>query len=109
MPLKQLSRVYPAASEGSLARAAGDRAVERAGGSSTALFRICLLTGGDDRPYALGMISALTGAGVCVDFIASDKLDAPELNRSPLIAFLNWRGGQNEDASLMPKVVRILT
>ena len=50
MPLKQLSRVSPAASEGSLARAAGDRAVEKAGGSSTALFRVCLLTGGDDRP-----------------------------------------------------------
>ena len=109
MPLKQLSRVYPAASEGSLARAAGDRAVERAGGGSTALFRICLLTGGDDRPYALGMACALAGQGISVDFIGSDKLDAPELHRSPLIAFLNLRGDQNEDAPLLRKVVRILT
>jgi D-inositol-3-phosphate glycosyltransferase len=109
MPLKQLSRVYPAASEGSLARAAGDRAVERGGGSSTALFRICLLTGGDDRPYALGMACALAGQGISVDFIGSDKLDAPELHRSPLVAFLNLRGDQNEDAPLPRKVVRILT
>jgi D-inositol-3-phosphate glycosyltransferase len=109
MPLKQLSRVYPAASEGSLARAAGDRAVERAGGSSTALFRICLLTGGDDRPYALGMACALAGQGISVDFIGSDKLDAPELHNSPQINFLNLRGDQNEDAPLLRKVVRILT
>ena len=109
MPLKQLSRVYPAASEGSLARAAGDRAVERAGDSSTALFRICLLTGGDDRSYALGMACALVGQGISVDFIGSDKLDAPELHRTPLIAFLNLRGDQNEDAPLLRKVVRILT
>src|SRR2546429_3220951 len=108
MPLKQLSRVYPAASEGSLARAAGDRAVERAGGSSTALFRICLLTGGDDRPYALGMACALSGQGISVDFIGSDQLDSPELHRSPLIAFLNLRGDQNEDAPLLRKVARIL-
>ncbi len=92
MPLKQLSRVYPAASGGLLARAAGDRAVERAGDSSTALFRICLLTGGDDRSYALGMACALAGQGISVDFIGSDKLDAPELHRTPLIAFLNLRG-----------------
>ena len=77
MPLKQLSRVYPPASERSLVRAAGDRAVDRARRSSTALFRICLLTAGDDRPYALGMACALAGQGISVDFIGSNKLDAP--------------------------------
>ena len=50
-----------------------------------------------------------SGQGISVDFIGSDKLDAPELHRSPLIAFLNLRGDQNEDAPLLRKVVRILT
>jgi glycosyltransferase involved in cell wall biosynthesis len=108
MPVKQLTRVSPTASEGSFGRAAGDRAVERAGCSSTVLFRICLLTGGDDRPYALGMACALAGQGISVDFIGSDKLDAPELHRTPLITFLNLRGDQSEDAPLHRKVVRIV-
>ena len=76
---------------------------------STTSVRVALLTGGDDRPYALGMVSALAGEGVCVDFIGSDKLDAPELHNSPQINFLNLRGDQNEDAPLLRKVVRILT
>jgi glycosyltransferase involved in cell wall biosynthesis len=71
--------------------------------------RVALLTGGDDRPYALGMTSALAREGVYVDFIGSDKLDAPELHNSPQINFLNLRGDQNEDAPLLRKVVRILT
>jgi D-inositol-3-phosphate glycosyltransferase len=70
---------------------------------------VVLLTGGDDRSYALGMTSALVGEGVYVDFIGSDKLDAPELHNSPQINFLNLRGDQNEDAPLLRKVVRILT
>jgi glycosyltransferase involved in cell wall biosynthesis len=55
------------------------------------------------------MACALAGQGISVDFIGSDKLDAPELHRSPLIAFLNLRGDQNEDAPLLRKVVRILS
>lgn len=70
---------------------------------------VALLTGGDDRPYALGMASALAEQGIAVDFIGSDKLDAPELHNSPQINLLNLRGNQNEDAPLLRKVVRILT
>jgi D-inositol-3-phosphate glycosyltransferase len=71
--------------------------------------RVSLLTGGDDRPYALGMTSALVGQGISVDFIGSDKLDAAELHRTPLIAFLNLRGDQTEGVPLRRKFVRILT
>jgi glycosyltransferase involved in cell wall biosynthesis len=55
------------------------------------------------------MASALAEQGIAVDFIGSDKLDAPELHNSPQINFLNLRGDQNEDAPLLRKVVRILT
>jgi D-inositol-3-phosphate glycosyltransferase len=69
---------------------------------------VALLTGGDDKSYALGLASALVGKGVSVDFIGSDKVDAPELHNTPLINFLNLRGDQRENVSIPKKVLRIL-
>ena len=69
---------------------------------------IALLTGGGDRPYALGLASALLSKGFCLDFIGSDDLDCPELRRSSGLRFLNLRGSQHRDASLAKKVSRIL-
>jgi D-inositol-3-phosphate glycosyltransferase len=69
--------------------------------------RIALLTGGGDRPYALGMASALVRQGISVDFIGSNELDAPELHRAPLIKFLNLRGDQTSSAPLHRKIARI--
>jgi len=66
------------------------------------------LTGGEDRSYALGLTTALADAGVSVEFVGSDKLDAPELHHSPRIRFLNLRGDQREDAGKVQKVVRVL-
>jgi D-inositol-3-phosphate glycosyltransferase len=100
MQLEQASRDVGWMSNGPAMASGSDRATG---------MRVALLTGGDDRPYALGMISALVSEGVYVDFIGSDKLDAPELHNSPQINFLNLRGDQNEDAPLLRKVVRILT
>lgn len=87
----------------------GDRAAEKELHSTLKPIEVCLLTGGDDRPYALGMASTLASRAISVDFIGSDKLDAPELHRMPLIAFLNLRGDQSEDAPFRRKFVRILT
>jgi glycosyltransferase involved in cell wall biosynthesis len=108
MPVEHLSSLSPAASEGSLARAMGYRAPEKAADGSAPSVRVCLLTGGDDRPYALGMASALVAQGMTTDFIGSDKLDAPELHCSSLLTFLNLRGDQSEDAPLRRKVARIV-
>ena len=77
-------------------------------GLGTSAVNIALLTGGDDRPYALGMASALAAQGLNVDFIGSDKLNAIELHSSPRISFLNLRGDQSENAPLSRKVVRLL-
>src|SRR6185437_4039855 len=87
----------------------GDRAAEKELQGTVKRIEVCLLTGGDDRPYALGMASTLASRAISVDFIGSDKLDAPELHRRPLIAFLNLRGDQSEDAPFRRKFVRILT
>ena len=70
--------------------------------------QIALLTGGGDKPYALGMAAALTSAGVYVDFIGSDDLRVPELLANPCVNFLNLRGDQREDASPLAKAARVL-
>jgi D-inositol-3-phosphate glycosyltransferase len=69
---------------------------------------LALLTGGSDRPYALGIASALAGNEISLDFIGSDELDAPELHDTPLIRFLNLRGDQTEQVSFRTKLIRIL-
>ena len=66
MPVEHLSSVPPAASEGSLVRTVGDRAPENAAAGCAPSARVCLLTGGDDRPYALGMASALVAQGIAL-------------------------------------------
>src|SRR6266403_1076782 len=71
--------------------------------------RIALLTGGDDKPYVLGLAEALTAEGISFDLIGSDDLEVPELLRNRRINFLNLRGNQSPDASLARKIKRILT
>ena len=68
---------------------------------------ISLLTGGGDKPYALGLAEALTSAGIFVDFIGSDDLSVPELVSNPGINFLNLRGDQRPEASSAAKVFRV--
>ena len=43
------------------------------------VLKIALFTGGGDKPYALGLATALTSRGISVDFIGSDDLNVPEL------------------------------
>jgi D-inositol-3-phosphate glycosyltransferase len=75
----------------------------------SAPIRVGLLTAGNDRPYALGMVSALVSQGILTDFIGSDALDSPELHHTPLINFLNLRGDQSERVKLGRKIARLLT
>ena len=69
--------------------------------------RIALLTGGGDKPYALGIAAALTSVGISVDFIGSDDLQVPELLANPRIHFLNLRGDQRSEAGLVTKGLRV--
>jgi D-inositol-3-phosphate glycosyltransferase len=71
-------------------------------------FHVSLLTGGGDKPYALGMAAALTSAGMTVDFIGSDDLNVPEVVENPRVRFLNLRGDQNPNAGPFTKVRRVL-
>jgi glycosyltransferase involved in cell wall biosynthesis len=70
--------------------------------------KVSLLTGGGDKPYALGLAAALTSAGVSVEFIGSDDLKVPELLNNPRVNFLNLRGDQRPEARSLAKVLRVL-
>lgn len=69
---------------------------------------VALLTGGGDKPYALGMAAALSAQGIHLDFIGSDDLNVPELLNNPRVNFLNLRGDQCPEASRVAKMLRVL-
>ena len=69
---------------------------------------VALLTGGGDKPYALGLAAALTSQAIFVDFIGSDDLSVPDVRNNPRVNFLNLRGNQRHDASPFSKVRRVL-
>jgi glycosyltransferase involved in cell wall biosynthesis len=70
--------------------------------------KVALLTGGGDKPYALGLVEALAAQGIGMDFIGSDQLDCPQLRNEPGLNFLNLRGDQRPNASAWKKALRIL-
>jgi glycosyltransferase involved in cell wall biosynthesis len=70
--------------------------------------QLALLTGGGDKPYALGLASTLISQGVAFDFIGSNEVDGPDLHQSSLVRFLNLRGDQRSDVGTLRKVLRVL-
>src|SRR5215203_4864936 len=78
------------------------------GAGSVIREKVALLTAGRDKPYALGLASAVLAAGVGFDFIGSDIVDGPELHGSSMVRFFNLRD-QRADATPIAKARRILT
>lgn len=89
------------------------RVVKQPGSASSAgikahpTLRVAILSGGRDKPYALGITAALTSIGMEVDFIGGDEFDLPVLRENPRVKYLNLRGDQ-EAAPLLRKMVRVL-
>ena len=75
---------------------------------SDATIQVSVLTAGRDKPYALGLASALIASGINFDFIGSNGVDSPELHGNPQVNFLNLRGDQSVDAGAMRKAWRVL-
>lgn len=50
---------------------------------------IALLTGGQDRHYAVGLGLALVARDVAIDVIGSDRVDCPEFRGNPRVSFRN--------------------
>ena len=70
--------------------------------------RIGLLTGGQDRHYALGLAVALAAQHVCLEVVGGDEVDCPEMHSTPRLRFLNLRGSRRNDAPLWEKTRRLL-
>src|ERR1051325_7939140 len=68
--------------------------------------QITLLSGGGDKPYALGLVEALAAQGIGMDFVGSDQLDCPQLRNEPRLNFLNLRGDQRPNVGVWQKAVR---
>lgn len=66
-----------------------------------------MLTGGRDKPYALGLSEALLAKGLTIDLIGSDDLEDTELRSKPGVNFLNLRGSHRKDVSAIAKAARI--
>jgi len=70
---------------------------------------VALLTGGWDKPYALGLAAALVSRGARVDFLGTSELDAPELHGSPQIRFVNLQEAPRQGGGLADKALRTST
>ncbi len=68
---------------------------------------VALLTGGGDRPYALGLAMSLAARGIRLDFIGSDFLESEELRRRPEVRVLNLRGDMRPEVPRLQKVLRV--
>jgi glycosyltransferase involved in cell wall biosynthesis len=83
------------------------RAPLNAGGRRSAPLEVVLLTGGQDRHYAVGLGMALMDQHIALDVIGSDEVDGPEFRGNPDVHFLNLHGCQ-ENASLSRRISRIV-
>jgi glycosyltransferase involved in cell wall biosynthesis len=68
---------------------------------------VSLLTGAADKPYAVGLATALSRHGLQVEVVGGDEVVSPELLNDPRITFLNLRD-QRPEKSAVKKMFRIL-
>jgi len=68
--------------------------------------QVGLLTGGQDRHYALGLARALIAQGACLDVIGSDLVDGPEMHATAGMNFLNLHGS-TQDKNISVKIKRV--
>lgn len=71
--------------------------------------KVSLLTGGGDKPYALGLLDALISKGITVDFIGNDDMGNAEIVAQKNVIFFNLRGDQNPTAPIIEKIGRVLS
>jgi glycosyltransferase involved in cell wall biosynthesis len=69
---------------------------------------VALLTGCQDKSYAIGLATALSSKGVRTDVIGNDRVDSHEYHSTPNLKFLNLGGIQDDDASFLSKLHSLL-
>ena len=108
VPAERKSGISAIFLEQSRERAVSNCTADKAARGIALPIHVTLLTGGGDKPYALGLTAALTSAGVIVDFIGSDEQVMRELLANPRVNFHNLRGDQRPQVSRVTKVLRVL-
>lgn len=68
---------------------------------------VTLLTGGFDKPYALGLAMALASRNVTLDVIGSDDIDTPAFHTTAKLTFLNLFGNQ-QPGGVVLKMRRVI-
>jgi D-inositol-3-phosphate glycosyltransferase len=74
----------------------------------SSVIEMALLTGCQDRHYAVGLATALASKGVDLDIIGSDEIDGPELHTAPNLHFMNFRDSQSNRAKFAQKLWKLL-
>ena len=69
---------------------------------------VAILTGGGDRPYAIGLAKSLADSGLSLDFISSDFLECEELRANSRVRVLNLRGSMDPNAPIFVRIARVL-
>lgn len=70
--------------------------------------KVALITGGGDKPYALGLLSALVSKGIFVDFIGSNDMADAAIVKDKNVNFMNLRGDMDPTVSTFNKIMRVL-
>jgi glycosyltransferase involved in cell wall biosynthesis len=70
--------------------------------------KAALLTAGKDQHYALGLLRALQGKPVHIEFIGSDVMATSEVVRTGYVDFYNLVGNLDSATSIRQKVLRLL-
>lgn len=68
---------------------------------------ISYLTAGKDRPYVLGLTSALVKKNIEVEFVGNNIMKNEKALNNPLVRYYNLRGDQSCNASSIAKVIRV--
>ncbi|MEY6434004.1 glycosyltransferase family 4 protein [Thioalkalicoccus limnaeus] len=71
--------------------------------------KVALLTGGSDRPYAIGLLEALLEKGLSVDIVGSDEFLGAGILGDSRVRFLNLRGDTNPSVPRLEKVERTVS
>lgn len=67
-----------------------------------------LLTGCQDKSYALGLALALASKGIHTDVIGNDRVDSPEYHTTPKLNFLNLGGIVDSDKGFLTKLRHLI-
>jgi D-inositol-3-phosphate glycosyltransferase len=69
---------------------------------------IALLTGCQDKSYAVGLAMAVASKGVRTEVIGNDRVDSHEYHTTPDLKFLNLGGIQDSDVGFLSKLHHLL-